>query len=129
MASLRLSMPLNDETRLSTYYRFARREITAVNASEVANLASDGIVDGDVDITSAVGYGLVYDKRNHFKKPTRGVYLSLAQEFAGVGGDKQYIRSVAEGRAYYPITETITFASRLRGGHISGWGSKALDSG
>ena len=52
-----------------------------------------------------------------------------AQEFAGVGGDKQYIRSVAEGRAYYPITENITFASRLRAGHISGWGNKALVSG
>ncbi|MCF6198504.1 MAG: outer membrane protein assembly factor BamA [Hyphomicrobiaceae bacterium] len=126
---LRLTMPLNDETRLSTYYRFARREITAVNFSEITNLASDGIVDGDVDITSAVGYGLVYDKRNHFRKPTRGVYLSASQEFAGIGGDKQYIRSVLEGRAYYPITETITFASRLRGGHISGWGNKTLDSG
>jgi len=125
---LRLSMPLNDETRFSTYYRFARREITAVNASEVTNLASDGIRDGDVDITSAVGYGLVYDTRNHFKKPSRGVYVSVAQEFAGVGGDKQYIRSVLEGRAYYPVTDAITFASRLRGGHISGWGNKSLDS-
>ena len=27
---LRLSMPLNDEMRLSTYYRFARREITCL---------------------------------------------------------------------------------------------------
>ena len=50
----------------------------------------------------------------------------MAQEFAGVGGDKQYIRTYLEGRAYYPITEKITFASRIKGGHISGWGSKSL---
>ncbi len=123
---LRLSMPLNDELRLSTYYRFQRREITSVNTTDP--LPSADIVDGDVDVTSAVGYGLVYDTRNHFKKPTRGFYASISQEFAGLGGDKQYIRSVVEGRAYYPITDSITFASRIKGGHISGWGSKNLDS-
>lgn len=120
---LRVSMPLNDEFRLLTYYRFQRREITAVNA-----LAANDIIDGDVDITSAVGYGLTYDTRNHFKKPTRGLFGSVSQEFAGVGGDKQYIRSIVEGRAYYPITESITFASRIKGGHISGWGGNGLDS-
>lgn len=125
---LRLGMPLTDEIRLSTYYRFLRREITDVNTGEEDRLKALGIEDGDVKITSAVGYGLSYDTRNHFKKPTRGLYASLAQEFAGVGGDKQYIRTIAEGRAYYPITDSITFASRIMGGHISGWGSKKLDS-
>ena len=127
---LRLSMPLNDEVRLATYYRFSRREITEVTGTvaQVAELATLGVIDGDVDITSAVGYSLTYDTRNHFKKPTRGLYGTVGQEFAGVGGDKQYIRTVAEGRAYYPITDSITFASRLKGGHISGWGDKNLDS-
>ena len=125
-AKLRLSMPLNDEVRLTTYYRFARKEITSVNT--VSPLPADDILSGDVTITSAVGYGLTYDTRNHFKKPSRGLYGSMSQEFAGVGGDRQYIRSHLEGRAYYPITENITFASRVKGGHISGWGSKSLDS-
>ncbi len=120
---IRLSMPLNDEVRFSTYYRFSRREITEVDGTQ-----DPSIIDGDVTLTSAVGYGLTYDTRNHFKKPTRGLYGSVAQEFAGVGGDKQYIRSVLEGRAYYPITDTITFASRVQGGHISSWGNKNIDS-
>ena len=125
---LRLGMRLNDEVHLSTYYRFSRKEITDVNSNELTELAAIGIVKGDVSITSAVGYGLTYDKRNHRRKPTRGLYGTVAQEFAGVGGDKQYIRTYMEGRAYYPITEKITFASRVKGGHISGWGSKTLDS-
>ena len=83
---LRLGMPLTDELRLSTYYRFLRREITSVENNEAVALANDGIEDGDVEITSAIGYGLTYDTRNHFKKPTRGLYGTLAQEFAGVGG-------------------------------------------
>ncbi len=126
---LRLSMPLNDEVRLTTYYRFLRREITSVDFDINKNsLAADDIINGDVTITSAVGYGLTYDTRNHFKKPTRGLYAAMSQEFAGVGGDKQYVRSYVEGRAYYPLHEKITFASRVKGGHITGWGSKSLDS-
>ena len=121
---LRLSMPLSDELRLTTYYRFDRREITKVYLGTAAN----DIKKGDVDITSAVGYGLVYDKRNHFRRPTKGVYATLNQELAGVGGDKNYLLTTAEGRAYYPITNSITFASRLKGGHITGWGSKDISS-
>ena len=120
---LRLAMPLTDEIRFSTYYRVQRKEITKT----YSNLNDTTIVDGDVTWLSAIGYGLTYDTRNHFRKPTRGLYGSLAQEFAGVGGDKQYIRTVVEGRAYYPITDKITFASRIKAGHIAGWGNKELD--
>ena len=47
-----------------------------------------------------------------------GYMAVLLKSSPGLGGDKQYIRSVAEGRAYYPVTETITFASRLKAGHV-----------
>ena len=46
----------------------------------------------------------------------------MGQELAGVGGDVKYIRTIAEGRGYYPITEKITFVGRLIGGNIQGWG-------
>jgi outer membrane protein insertion porin family len=125
---VRLTMPLSDEVKLTTYYRFQRREITDVETAEVKKLAKVNIVDGEVSDTSAVGYGLVYDTRDLVKHPSRGLYGSVAQEFAGVGGDKQYVRTVAEGRAYYPVFESIVLAGRVTGGHISGWGDKALSS-
>lgn len=127
---LRLTIPLTDELKLTTYYRFLRREITDWDSDTTiqARLTEQGIVDGDVTITSAVGYGLVWDKRNHPQKPTRGLYASFSQEFAGLGGDKEYIRSVAEGRAYYPVTNSVTLAGRAMGGHIAGWGGEDLNS-
>jgi len=39
-----------------------------------------------------------------------------------VGGDVKYVRVQGEGRAYYPITENITFVGRVIAGHIEGWG-------
>ncbi len=72
--------------------------------------------------TSLVGTTISYDKRNHPKNPTSGYYIAVDDEFAGVGGDAQYWRVNAEGRAYYPITEKITLIGRVIGGHIQGWG-------
>ena len=77
------------------------------------------------------GTSLTYDGRNHPRNPTRGIYLQLDDEFAGLGGDVSYWRVNAEGRAYYPITEKITLIGRVIGGHIQGWGGddvKILDS-
>jgi outer membrane protein insertion porin family len=79
-------------------------------------------VRGDSALTSSIGTSLTYDKRNHPKNPTSGYYMQLATDMAGLGGDVQYIRVNGEGRAYYPITEKITFVGRLIGGHIEGWG-------
>jgi len=41
---------------------------------------------------------------------------------AGVGGDVRYIRSVADARGYYPVTNKITLVGRAQGGAIEGWG-------
>ena len=72
--------------------------------------------------TSVAGTTITYDARNHPKNPTRGFYLQLDDEFAGLGGDVSYWRVNAEGRAYYPITDNITLIGRVIGGHIQGWG-------
>ena len=63
-----------------------------------------------------------YDKRNNPKNPTSGYWMQLTTDFAGLGGDVNYVRVGGEGRAYYPISEKITFVSRLVGGQIQGWG-------
>jgi outer membrane protein insertion porin family len=52
------------------------------------------------------------------------VFLSAGVEFAGLGGDVQYVRGTTEARVYYPITEKITFVGRAIGGHIQGWGGE-----
>jgi outer membrane protein insertion porin family len=77
---------------------------------------------GDSSLTSSFGTSLTYDKRNNAKNPTSGYYMQVSTDFAGAGGDVQYVRLNAEGRAYYPISENITFVGRAIGGHIEGWG-------
>ena len=117
---VRLGIPLNDSTYLTTRYTLAREEVYDVSSDSSQVSLAVQQAEG-VDWVSSVGYTLAYDKRNSTSNPTKGIYLELAQDLAGAGGDVYYIRTVAEGRAYYPITEKVTFVARLVGGDIEGW--------
>ena len=132
--SVRLGFPLSENLWMQTSYTIARDEIYDVDprASIIIKDAcgARNLGPGDPDCqdssywTSSLGNALTYDQRNHPKNPTRGYYLQLTSDFAGLGGDVQYVRVIGEGRAYYPITEKITFVGRAIGGHIEGWGGE-----
>ena len=123
--SLRLGFPVAENLWVNTYYTISRDEIYDVdkNLSDDGRIASLAIRQAEgVYWTSLVGTTLTFDKRNHPKNPTAGYFLTGGVDFAGLGGDVQYIRLSGEGRYYYPISEKITFVGRLQGGHVMGWG-------
>ncbi len=45
-------------------------------------------------ITSLVGYTLAYNTLDNNKSPTNGLYAEVKQDFAGVGGDVNFVRSI-----------------------------------
>ncbi len=116
--ALRLGFPLTDDLWMNTRYRLYREDIHDVEAT-----ATSDVVDG-VTFVSSAGYTITYDTRNHRKKPTRGLYMNISQDLAGLGGDVNYIRTNAEIRGYYPATDNITLVARAVGGHIAGWGDQ-----
>jgi outer membrane protein insertion porin family len=116
--SLRLGFPLSEQIWLTTSYTLSYDDIY-----EVSDTASLAVREAKgAALTSALGASISYDTRNHPKNPNRGVFLQIATDFAGAGGDVQYVRVQGEGRAYYPITDKITFVGRAIGGTIEGWG-------
>jgi outer membrane protein insertion porin family len=77
-------------------------------------------------ITSLVGYTLSYNTLDNNKNPTSGGYAELKQDFAGVGGDVNFIRTQVDLRNYYEVLPDVVGLLRFQGGHIAGWGSKDL---
>jgi outer membrane protein insertion porin family len=116
--SLRLGFPIAENLWWNNAYTLSYNEIFDVQptASLAIKLAEGAYW------TSAWGTSLAYDQRNNPKNPTSGYFLTAGTEFAGLGGDVQYVRTSAEGRFYYPITDKITLVGRAIGGHIVGWG-------
>ncbi len=121
--TVRLGAPLGEYLWLNTNYTLTYDEMRDIdpNASRAIRELTNGGTGFDY-WTSSVGASLTYDKRNHPKNPTSGYMVTGGADFAGVGGDVQYVRFQGEARYYYPITERITFVARVAGGHIMGWG-------
>ena len=77
-------------------------------------------------VTSLLGYTVAYNTLDNNKSPTSGLYASLTQDFAGIGGDVNFIRSTVDARTYYELMPDIVGVLHLQGGHLSGWGSNSL---
>jgi outer membrane protein insertion porin family len=117
---VRLGFPLSEEMWMQTNYRLSRDEIFDVQSgASLAIQEAEGTA-----YTSLIGTSVTYDLRNDPKNPTKGLFFQTGMDFAGVGGDVQYVSFAGEARGYYPITNSITFVTRAIGGHIMGWGGQ-----
>jgi len=77
-------------------------------------------------VVSLVGYSLSYNTLDNNKSPTKGLYLELKQDIAGVGGNVNFIRSTADARNYYELFPDIIGVLHLQGGIMNGWGGQQV---
>ena len=113
---VRLGFPIAENWRASIRYSFVRDDLYELDANASPIFQQQfGVYN-----TSSVGYSIIYDTRNHPHKPNKGLYLSFSQDFAGIGGDVNYLRTAGEIRAYYPLWKKITLVGRVIGGYVMG---------
>ncbi|MSP33101.1 MAG: outer membrane protein assembly factor BamA [Pseudolabrys sp.] len=139
--NLRLGFDLTEEVTLQPRYSIYRQEVTLptqFNNCSLSNPAPGCYSDGEASLAvrkemaagavlvSLVGYSLAYNTLDNNKVPTSGLYADLKQDFAGVGGDVNFVRSSFETRNYYEVLSDVVSVFKLQGGHLAGWGSKDL---
>jgi outer membrane protein insertion porin family len=110
--------------------RIADGTFAAPSDASLANCFSDGeaslaikqaVAQGDM-LTSLVGYTLAFNTLDNNKAPTSGLYAELRQDFAGLGGDVSFMRTIADIRYYYELYSNVVLMLRAQGGHIVGFG-------
>jgi len=126
--TLRMGLPLREDLTLGLRYSIFQRELSTENQNVFDDLsvAYQEQVNKGAALTSLIGYTLAYNTLDDNKNPTRGIYAKLSQDFAGVGGDVRFVKTTAEARAYYPITNDLTGMLKVAGGHVTGWGGGNL---
>ncbi|OKO78607.1 membrane protein [Bradyrhizobium sp. AS23.2] len=77
-------------------------------------------------LTSALGYSLSYNTLDNNKNPTDGLLVDFRQDFAGVGGDVSYLKSVIDAKYYAPLVSDIVGLVHLQGGMLNKVGNKEL---
>jgi len=77
-------------------------------------------------LTSLVGYSLIYNTLDNNRAPTQGIRAEFKQEFAGVGGDVNFFRNTGDVRMYHEVVPDYIALLRLQAGNINAWGDKEL---
>ncbi|MGC2776997.1 MAG: outer membrane protein assembly factor BamA [Bradyrhizobium sp.] len=75
---------------------------------------------------SLVGYTLSYNTVDNNKNPTNGLLLTFGQDYAGAGGDVNFVKSTVDARMYHELLPDIVSLFRVQAGHATGWGGKDL---
>jgi outer membrane protein insertion porin family len=127
-AGLRLTYPLNGYSRLSTRYFIKDDEIIVpFGYCDAGGSGSRALCEQvGASLNSSVGYTLLVDRRNDPIRPTRGWTGTLRQDFAGVGGDVNYVKSEVDATAYYGITPSWIVSVQGSAGYVSGWNGDAV---
>lgn len=119
---VRFGLPVTDNLTLKLSYTLSQQSITNTRKS-----TAPFFPNGDV-LTSAVAYGLDFSTLDSRTDPREGFLLTFNQSIAGLGGDTQYIKSVADARYFHEIFPDADIVGMLRagGGNITGWGGKEV---
>ncbi|GHB35498.1 outer membrane protein assembly factor BamA [Pseudovibrio japonicus] len=124
-------LPLReDELTLNLFYKLFQRDLTRSDSTDIGNCAA-GVSLGICDslgqyTTSLVGTSLVYNTLDNNLNPRDGVIATVEQEFAGVGGQSQYLRGQVKASAFeelYPEWGLVGFVQGS-GGYIEAVGNR-----
>jgi len=112
-----LEFPTGENGRLNLFYNARYEDLSDFNgASDILQAETD---EGAL-WTSALGYEFSYDTRRSGLDPKSGVLLSFGQEFAGLGGDNDFIKTTARAVGQtLVLNEEVTLRAIVEGGAIN----------
>ena len=126
-ANFRLGFGLTQNSSMSLRYTIRTDEVVIDDSYCAGGLVSQILcLQRGAALTSQIGYGLRLDKRNDPINPTRGFYMDLNQDLAGIGGEVRYLRTEADGGWYYGFTKDLIFSATGSAGFINGFGGKTV---
>ncbi|WP_266352670.1 outer membrane protein assembly factor BamA [Kaistia algarum] len=125
--TLRLGLPITDEWNVQFNYKLAQRDVTSWGSEYLADWGAFAqLYPKGSWINSSVGYVLTYTTIDNFQNPRNGTFVQLAQDFAGLGGDGQFIRSTIDARYYKEIMPDSDMVGLIKAGagNIMGLGGQ-----
>ncbi len=104
--------PINDFVRFAWHYRLRNSQVEVTsNATTQLNAAAK-----NSGLVSASGVAMIYDSTNRPVDPSKGFRSRLEAEYAGLGGDYDFMKLAYLNSYYYPIFEngTIKYRADMR---------------
>jgi outer membrane protein insertion porin family len=77
-------------------------------------------------LTSALGYTLNYNTLDNNKNPTDGLLIDFRQDYAGVGGNVNYLKTAIDAKYFTPLVSDIVGLVHLQSGILNKIGNSEL---
>ena len=119
--AVRLSHPFQEFWRWNVSYRLTKDTISDIQTDDPLLRDEEGS-----RVTSAVTLGVTRDSRDNIQTPTRGGLASFSVDFAGLGGDSQFVKAIAGITYFKPVWFGHIVSARVEGGYGFGWGEEPL---
>ncbi len=116
--SLRVGYPLSEKLKSKLSYTL-RKDTIADFSSDISSFIRS---EKGSNLESSIGYELSYNELNSFMFPTEGYLFRFSQTFAGLGGDKTFIKNTIDYSYYNEIWENIITNIAFNQGYIHGLG-------
>jgi outer membrane protein insertion porin family len=123
-----LEFPISELGKLELRYSLSSDEIHSVSTSSSVLLQNEEA--RGAEISSSLGYTYSYDTRIGGIDPNRAMKLTFGQDFAGVGGDIQSVKTTASATFQQKIMrEEVVLRAELEGGNVTttGGDSRLVD--
>ncbi|MEX0970919.1 MAG: outer membrane protein assembly factor BamA [Paracoccaceae bacterium] len=111
-----VSFPLGPDTRLSLNYEIVSEEIrdTVPGTTSPVIIADEG-----TQVRSAIGFALTHDTRNDTFDPSTGYILRFTGQYAGLGGDADYLKVTGRAKGYVGLfDDALVLSADFEGGAV-----------
>lgn len=125
--SLRFGIPVTEDLTANLAYNYVREEYNLDNDSrgmEWLRQQYAGAIINAADrgawTRSSVSYGLTYNTIDDMKSPHDGLFIRASEEYAGLGGDANFLKTSGKAMMYKTISEEYDLVGLLSvgGGYI-----------
>lgn len=114
-----LTFPLGERSRLSLRYFYDDTEMLTRTGAITSATINNEIAQGALS-SSGLGYTFAFDSRLSGLDPNAGVLVELSQDFAGLSGDNQHIKTTAKVIAQrLVLNEEVTLRASFEGGALA----------
>ena len=119
----RVGYELTEYLRHQIHYDLSHRKISNVSKDASKNL-QDQVGERN---NSMIGQSLIYNRLDSNISPTQGYFISVNQDYAGLGGSTKFIRHTIKSKYYYPImNDDFILMFGAEGGIVNGLDGKKV---
>jgi len=103
--TVRVNAPITDNLNFGVAYRINHMKFGNVTAGSVTSNPEANAAAAGSHLTSAVSYSLVYNTIDDRTLPREGVFARFNQEYAGLGGDANYVKTTASANYFRMLND------------------------